>query len=242
MENKKYVVGNLKMAMSKDDVASYLKKINDKIFSNHVILFPSSIYIPYFLNQYYKVGIQDVHFESKGPYTGEVSPLQAKSIGVCCALVGHSERKRFFGETDTVVNKKVLESLANGLSVILCVGETIEEKQLLKTDRVLKKQITYALRYVKDFRQIMIAYEPVWAIGTKTVPKNVEIEKTIQYIKDLVDKEYGYSDMKVLYGGSVDEKNIHDICKIKNLDGVLVGNASTDADTFLNIIEVVLSE
>lgn len=242
MENKKYVVGNLKMSMKKNDVATYLKKVNDKIFNNHVILFPSAIYIPYFLNQYYKVGIQDVHFESTGPYTGEVSPAQAKSMGVCCTLVGHSERKRFFKETDTMVNKKVLESLASGLSVILCIGETFEEKELLKTDRVLKKQITYALRYVKDLRQVMIAYEPVWAIGTRVVPKNEEIEKTVQYIKDLINTEYGYSDMKVLYGGSVDEKNIHDICKIENLDGVLVGNSSTDADKFLHIIEVVLGK
>lgn len=242
MENKKYVVANLKMSMKKDDVASYLKKINDKIFSNHVIIFPSAIYIPYFLNQYYKVGIQDVHFESTGPYTGEVSPAQAKSMGVCCVLVGHSERKRFFKETDTMVNKKVLESLANGLSVILCIGETIEEKELLKTDRVLKKQITYALRYVKNLSQIMIAYEPVWAIGTRVVPKNEEIEKTVQYIKDLINKEYDYPNMKVLYGGSVDEKNIHDICRIENLDGVLVGNSSTDADKFLQIIEVVLGK
>lgn len=242
MEDRKYVVGNLKMSMKKDDVASYLKIINEKIFSNHVIIFPSSIYIPYFLNQYYKVGIQDVHFESTGPYTGEISPLQAKSMGLCCALVGHSERKRFFRETDTMVNKKVLESLASGLSVILCIGETIEEKELLKTDRVLKKQITYALRYVKDLSQIMIAYEPVWAIGTKIVPKNDEIEKTVQYIKDLISKEYGYPDIKVLYGGSVDKENIHTICKIDNLDGVFVGNASTDAKTFLDIIEVVLGK
>lgn len=242
MENKKYVVGNLKMSMKKSDVASYLKKINDKIFSNNVILFPSSIYIPYFLNQYYRVGIQDVHFESTGPYTGEVSPVQAKSMGVSCTLVGHSERKKFFKETDTMVNKKVLESLASGLSVILCIGETFEEKELLKTDRVLKKQITCALRYVKDLSKIMIAYEPVWAIGTKKVPKNDEIEKTVQYIKKLINKDYGYSDIKVLYGGSVDEKNIKNICKISNLDGVLVGNSSTDADAFLNIIEVVLGK
>lgn len=242
MENKKYVVGNLKMSMKKDDVAKYLKKVNDKIFSNQVIIFPSSIYIPYFLNQYYKVGIQDVHFESTGPYTGEVSPAQAKSMGVSCTLIGHSERKKFFKDTDAIINKKVLESLANGISVILCIGETSEERDMLKTDRVLKKQINNALRYVKNLDQVMVAYEPIWAIGTKVVPKNSEIEKTIEYIKDLIRKEYDYSNIKVLYGGSVDDKNIHDICKIKNLDGVLVGNSSTDADKFLHIIEVVLGK
>lgn len=241
METNKYVVGNLKMAMKKDDIAVYLKKINDKIFSNQVVIIPSSIYVPYFLNQYYRVGLQDVHFESSGPYTGEVSPAQAKSMGVSCALVGHSERKKFFKDTDTVINKKVLESLANGISVILCIGETSEERDMLKTDRVLKKQINHALRYVKNFGQVMIAYEPIWAIGTRVVPKNSEIEKTVQYIKDLVKKEYD-TDIKVLYGGSVDEKNIHQINKIKNLNGVLVGNSSTDADKFLHIIEVVLGE
>lgn len=241
MTLKKYVVGNLKMSMKKDDVSRYLKIVNDKIETNQVVIIPSSIYIPYFLNQYYKVGIQDVHFESTGPYTGEVSPAQAKSMGIACTLVGHSERKKFFKDTDTIINKKVLESLANGLSVILCVGETSEERDMLKTDKVLKKQIKSALRYVKNFGQVMIAYEPVWAIGTRVVPKNSEIEKTVEYIKDLIKKEYD-TDMKVLYGGSVDDKNIHEINKIHNLDGVLVGNASTDAEKFLNIIEVVLGK
>lgn len=241
MTDKKYVVGNLKMSMKKDDVSRYLKIVNDKIETNQVVIIPSSIYIPYFLNQYYKVGIQDVHFESTGPYTGEVSPAQAKSMGISCTLVGHSERKKFFKDTDTIINKKVLESLANGLSVILCVGETSEERDMLKTDKVLKKQIKSALRYVKNFGQVIIAYEPVWAIGTRVVPKNDEIEKTVEYIKDLVKKEYD-TDIKVLYGGSVDDKNIHEINKINNLDGVLVGNASTDAEKFLNIIEVVLEK
>ena len=241
MTDKKYVVGNLKMSMKKDDISRYLKIVNDKIETNQVVIIPSSIYIPYFLNQYYKVGIQDVHFESTGPYTGEVSPAQAKSMGISCTLVGHSERKKFFKDTDIIINKKVLESLANGLSVILCVGETSEERDMLKTDKVLKKQIKSALRYVKNFGQVIIAYEPVWAIGTRVVPKNDEIEKTVEYIKDLIKKEYD-TDIKVLYGGSIDEKNIHEINKINNLDGVLVGNSSTDTEKFLHIIEVVLGK
>ena len=242
MEKERYVIGNLKMAMDRNEVASYLKVINQKELNDHVIIFPTSIYVPYFLNQSYRVGIQDVYYESDGPYTGEVSPLQAKSMGITCTLVGHSERRLNFHENDNVVNKKVLEALANGLAVVLCIGETLEEKELLKTDRVLKKQITYALRYVKDYSKIMIAYEPVWAIGTRVTPKNYEIEKTIQYIKDLVSKQFGYNDIKVLYGGSVDDKNITTISKINNLDGVLVGKSSIDADKFLNIIEVVLGK
>lgn len=242
MENKRYVVGNLKMSMDKCKVSKYLKVINEKNLDNHVIIFPSSIYVPYFINHSYRVGIQDVYYESSGPFTGETSPSQAKSMGICCTLVGHSERRKNFHETDTVVNKKVLEALSDGLAVILCIGETLEEKELLKTDRVLKKQITYALRYVKDYRQIMIAYEPVWAIGTKVIPSNEEIKKTIQYIKGLISKQYGYDNMKVLYGGSIDDENINTICEIDELDGVLVGNSSTDVDKFLKIIEVVLEK
>lgn len=242
MENKKYVVGNMKLLLTASDLSSYLKKINDSIFSNHVILCPTSIYAPYFLKQYYKVGLQNVYYEEEGPYTGEISPKQAKSLGIACTLVGHSDRRNTFKETDIIVNKKVLESLAHGLSVILCVGETMEERELLKTDRVLKKQITYALRYVKDLSQVMIAYEPVWAIGTRKTPKNEEIEASIRYIKDLVEKEYGFSKMKVLYGGSVDDKNVESISKISNLDGVLVGAASCDAEKFLKIIEVVVGK
>lgn len=242
MENKKYVVGNMKTLMDRKSVSKYLKIVNDKIFSNQVILFPTSIYVPYFLNQYYRVGLQNIYFESMGSYTGEIVPIQAKSMGISCVLIGHSDRRLNFKETDSIINKKVLECLMHGLSVILCVGETLEEKELLKTTRVLKKQITYALRDVDDFRQIIIAYEPVWAIGTRKVPKNEEIKSAIQYIKDIVATEFGYADIKVLYGGSIDSKNIHTICKIDELDGVLVGNASTDAKEFLDIIEVVLNK
>ncbi len=241
MEKNKYVVGNMKMMMNSSDLVGYLKKINSSIISDHVILCPTSIYTPYFLKQYYKVGLQNVYFDS-GAYTGEVSPFQAKSLGISCTLVGHSDRRINFKETDTVVNKKILTSLDAGLSVILCIGETLEEHELLKTDRVLKKQITYALRYVKDLSRIMIAYEPVWAIGTKKFPKPDSIEASIRYIKDIIEKEYDYTDMKVLYGGSVDTKNIKSIASVPNLDGVLVGSASCNADEFLKIIEVVLGE
>lgn len=242
MGNKKYVVGNMKLKIDATELSEYLKKINASIFSNQVILCPTSIYAPYFLRQYYKVGLQNIYFEDNGPCTGEISPKQAKSLGIACTLVGHSDRRIAFKETDTIVNKKVLESLAHGLSVILCVGETREEKDMLKTDRVLKKQITYALRYVKDLSQVMIAYEPVWAIGTRTISKNKEIEASVRYIKELVEKEYNYSDMKVLYGGSVDDKNVESISKISNLDGVLVGTAACDAEKFLKIIEVVVGK
>ena len=127
MENKFLVVANLKFNMLVSDIAVYLKKINT-LENKNLVICPTSIYTPYFLKQNYKVGLQNVYFESEGHYTGEISPLQASKMGVEFAIVGHSDRRIYFGEDDVDINKKVLECLKNNLKVILCVGETNEEK------------------------------------------------------------------------------------------------------------------
>ena len=125
------------------------------------------------------------------------------------------------------------------MKVILCIGETLEEKNMLKTARVLKKQLREDLKNVNDFSNIIIAYEPRWAIGTNKVPSNNDIEKTAIFIKETINKLYDVDNVEILYGGSVNSKNIKEINKIKEIDGVLVGKASTDAKEFLKIIEVV---
>ena len=119
----KYVFANLKMNMTTKEVSEYLKIINDKMFISNVVIFPTSIYIPYFLNQNYDVGIQNIFYENNGPYTGEVSPSQARSMGIKYAIVGHSDRK-ILGEDGTIINKKLKKCLENKIKVILCVGET----------------------------------------------------------------------------------------------------------------------
>ena len=157
----KYVFANLKMNMTTKEVSEYLKIINDKMFISNVVIFPTSIYIPYFLNQNYDVGIQNIFYENNGPYTGEVSPSQARSMGIKYAIVGHSDRK-ILGEDGTIINKKLKKCLENKIKVILCVGETLEQREMLKTDKVLKKQLLEALRGIekKDLKNIFIAYEP----------------------------------------------------------------------------------
>ena len=239
--NDKIIVANLKMDMDVSDVSNYLNIINNKIDDKNIIICPTSIYIPYFLKHKYQVGIQNIFYESNGAFTGEVSPKQIKSIGVNYAIVGHNERRTYFNETDLVINKKVKACLDNKIKVILCIGETKEEHDLLKTDYVLRKQINRALNDIdnKYFNNIFIAYEPIWAIGTGIVPKNKEIEDTIKYIKSIVNDNFNYQDINVLYGGSINEKNINKLKNIDNISGYLIGEASINANNLLKIIEII---
>jgi len=237
MENK-LVIANHKMNMDAKEINEYLKELG-KINNKNVIICPTSIFIPYFLKKKFKVGIQNTFIHESGSYTGEVSPKQAKSLGVSYTIIGHSERRIYLDETDTFINKKVLESLNNNLKVILCIGETLEEKNMLKTDRILKRQLINALRDVENINEIIIAYEPVWSIGTGVVPENSEITATISYIRTIIDNLYPDNNVKIVYGGSVTEKNIKSLNKIKEVNGFLVGGASLNTKSFLKIIEVV---
>lgn len=240
MEKNKKVIANMKMNMTIHDISEYLKKINPNVKSKDVVICPTSIYIPYFLKQNYDVGIQNTYLYDEGAYTGEVSPKQAASMGIKYTIIGHSERRKYFLEDDLVINKKILEALKYDMKVILCIGETKEEKSLLRTERVLNKQITRALNDINDISNIIIAYEPIWAIGTSIIPTKEEIFKNADYIRKVIFEKYQRDDIMVLYGGSVNEKNIADLCSIENISGFLVGGASNDADKFLKIIKEVV--
>ncbi|MBE6143984.1 MAG: triose-phosphate isomerase [Firmicutes bacterium] len=240
MENK-LIVANHKMNMTASEINEFLKELG-KINNKNVVICPTSIYIPYFLKKKFQVGIQNTFIHEKGAYTGEVSPMQAKSLGVNYTILGHSERRMYLEESDTFINKKVLEALNYDLKPIICIGETLEERNMLKTDKILKRQVINALRDVAKIEEVIIAYEPIWAIGTGVVPTNKEIKATISYIKTIINGLYPNNKVKVLYGGSVTEKNIKELNKIKEVDGYLVGGASLKPQAFLNIIEVVDSQ
>ena len=237
----KLVIANHKMNMEAKDLNNYLKEL-EVINSKNVVICPTSIYIPYFLKKGFQVGIQNTFMHSNGAYTGEVSPKQAKSLGVNYTILGHSERRNYLEENDTFINKKVLEALENKLKVVLCIGETLEERNMLKTDKIIKRQVINGLRNVEKIRDVIIAYEPVWAIGTGVVPTNKEISSTISYIKTIIDNLYPSSNVKIIYGGSVTEKNIKELMKIDEVSGFLVGGASLNTKAFLKIIEVVESQ
>lgn len=229
----KLMIANLKMNLEKTDISNYIKKLNNHTNNKNIVICPTSIYIPYFLKQEYSVGLQNVFYEENGAYTGEISPTQAKSMGIEYVIIGHSERRKYFNETNYIINKKIKKSLDSNLKIILCVGETTKEKNFSKTKKLLKKQIVEALKGIKDLDNLIIAYEPVWAIGTNIIPTEQDIKNVIDYIKNIL------KDMKVLYGGSINESNVENLKQIDNVDGFLIGGSSTNIDKFLKIIDII---
>ena len=227
----KILAANFKMNLTLNEINEYIDKIKD-IDNKNIVLIPSNIYIPYFLNKKFSVGVQDAYYLDNGAFTGEVSAKQISSLGVNYAIIGHSERRMYFNETNDILNKKILSCESNGLKVIYCIGETKEERESNKTKEVLLKQLDEGL---KGASEVIIAYEPRWAIGTNVTPTNEEIEDIISFIKS----KYNY---KVLYGGSTNDKNIASLNTISNVDGFLVGGASLDYDKFKKMIEIVFCQ
>lgn len=238
---KKIIIGNLKTKMNYEDVVEYIDKINGKISYPAVILLPTSLYVPYFKDLNIKLGLQNIFFENEGAYTGEILPTQAKSMGIKYALIGHSERRKNLKENNQMINKKIKAALNEKMGIILCIGETLEEKVLLETEDVLKRQIFTALKGIDDLKNIVIAYEPVWAIGTGKIPTERELVSAIKFIKNFVKEFKRGQDIKVLYGGSVNMDNIKSLNKIEEIDGYLIGGASNNPSEFLNIIEEIES-
>lgn len=243
MEKNKLIVANHKMYMNPNEVGEYLKGIIGKITTSNIIICPSSIYVPYFLKHKFSVGVQNICGENEGAYTGEISAKQVSEFGIKYSLVGHSERRIYFDEDNDLINKKIKNLLEHNIHPILCIGETNEEKNLLKTNKILKSEIVSCLKDIKpeDFDKIIIAYEPIWAIGTNRIPTMEEIKNNVKYIKEMVNKIYK-AEVKVLYGGSVNTNNIEKLNKISCLDGFLIGGSSTKAKEFLSIIEVVVNQ
>ncbi len=222
------IIGNLKMYMTYEKVNNFIEN-----FDEDVVLCPSSIFVPYFLNHKYKVGVQDISMYDLGSHTGEISAEQAKNLGVTYAIVGHSERRKYNKETDAEINQKIIKGLENDLKVILCIGENKGEDKL----KVIEKQLLEDLNGINNIDNLIIAYEPIWCIGTGITPTNEQIEATISFIQTIIRERFGQS-VKVLYGGSVDKDNINTLKKINNLSGFLIGKASTD---YRQLKEIVAS-
>ena len=183
---------------------------------------------------------QNMYFENKGAYTGEVSPLMLRDAGCSYVLVGHSERRKYFLESDEMVNSKALSALSAGLRPIICVGETEAERNKGVTESVVGRQVRAALAEVavEKLPEIVIAYEPVWAIGTGKVATPEQAEDVHDFIRRLMVEIYGCvaEDVRILYGGSVTKDNIAELIAMKDIDGALVGGASLQAAGFLGII------
>ncbi len=185
-----------------------------------------------------KLCAQDLFWEDKGAYTGEISPLMIKDCECTYVITGHSERRQFFKETDDVVNKKLKAALRTGLSVIMCIGETLSEREDGKTMAVLEKQIRNGLSGVDNLSNVVIAYEPVWAIGTGRSATPEQIREAHSFIRKILQESYKDSNsVRILYGGSVTPENSGEILSIEDVDGALVGGASLKVESFIRIIK-----
>jgi triosephosphate isomerase len=183
-----------------------------------------------------KLAAQNVYYEEKGAYTGEISPQMLLSAGCSYVIIGHSERRQYFSETDDMVNRKIKISRDNGLEVILCIGESLEEREKDKTFEVLGKQLSGSLRDVSP-EGITIAYEPVWAIGTGKTATPEQANEAHLFIREWLRKNITGSDnVRILYGGSVTPDNIENLISKPDINGALVGGASLKPDSFAKLV------
>lgn len=186
------------------------------------------------------VGAQNAHWEEKGAFTGEVSVGMLQEIGVRYVVIGHSERRQYFGETDTTVNKRTLAVLAGGLTPITCIGETLQEREANQTFGVLERQVRESLKGLPQPGSVVIAYEPVWAIGTGKTATPAQAEEAHAFIRKEFAKLYGdpaAQAVRILYGGSVKPDNMATLMKEPDIDGGLVGGASLEPDSFAKIVK-----
>ncbi len=244
---KKVIAGNWKMNMLPNEAMSFIEQLIPlvKDTENEVILCVPYTDLFYALltaqNTNIKIGAQNMHFEEKGAYTGEVSGQMLKSIGVEYVIIGHSERRQYFAETDETVNKKLKATFENGLKPIVCVGETLEQRETGKTTEIITKQTELALEGLTEEQvaNTIIAYEPIWAIGTGKTATSEDANNSIKEIRNKICQIYGQttgSRVIIQYGGSVKSSNAKELFEMSDIDGGLVGGASLKADEFSKIV------
>ncbi len=228
--------GGLNSLNSLQKVVGFLNKFKKKKFVKIIYCPPSTLISPMskkLINSSIEVGAQNCHENHNfGAFTGSINPKMLKNVGAKYVIIGHSEIRQL-GETDKLINLKIKNAIKSDLKVIFCIGETFKEKIKKTTKQVLDKQIKIGLNKVKvkDKKKILIAYEPVWSIGTGLIPKSNELYETINFIKRKVNVH------KILYGGSVNPNNIHVLKSVDNLDGFLIGGASQNSKKFIDIIK-----
>lgn len=242
------IAGNWKMHLTKKEayeLALAIKNGLDPDLKHEVLLAPSFTNLEIVKNAIsgskILLSAQNMNWEEKGAFTGEVSPVQLKDAGCDYVIIGHSERRKIFGETDEMLNKKIKSALKNQIKVIFCIGETLEERENNQTYNVLKTQLNNGLKEIskENMSNIVIAYEPVWAIGTGKTATPLQAEDAHTFVRKELARLYDNStaeNTRILYGGSVKAENIDELMAQHDIDGALVGGESLKADKFLRVI------
>jgi triosephosphate isomerase len=247
---QKIVAGNWKMNCNFDEGVQFMTELNSLLsnkssYKAKIIIIPPFIHLSEFVRNFggskLNFGAQNLYEQEKGAYTGEISASMIKSVGVDYVIVGHSERRQYFAETNNQLSAKVLMALKHNLCPIYCCGETLDQRNKNVHFDIIKEQIELGLFSlpIEEFKKIIIAYEPVWAIGTGVVATPLQAQEIHAYIRELINQKYG-SDVagqsQILYGGSVKAVNAAELFTLPDVDGGLVGGASLNAVEFCNII------
>ena len=242
----KYFIANWKMfgdfssIKIINSINNYINKIKSK--KNKVIFCVPSTLISHFSNKLKKskifIGAQNCHYlDEYGPHTGSINSKMIKSAGAKYVILGHSEN-RIDGDTDNLINNKIKSAIKNNLVVIFCIGETLNQRKQNLTNIILSKQIDKGLKLVKNLKKIIVSYEPVWSIGTGIIPTNKELNKTILFIRHKLNKKFkNKNSIKIIYGGSVNAKNVIKLITIKGINGFLIGRASQSGKKFIDILK-----
>lgn len=250
---KPIIAGNWKMYKTFDEAVEFAESIREKIPTEEkvdsVICAPA-LYLPTLVDIATEtdlaIGAQNMHFENEGAFTGEVSPTQLASINVDYVILGHSERREMFNETDEAVNRKVKAALENGIVPIICCGETLEERETGKTEEKVSLQVTRALLGFSpdEVKHMVIAYEPIWAIGTGKTATADDANSVCGKIRAVVGELFGQDTaetIRIQYGGSVKPENIEELLSKEHIDGALVGGASLEVSSYLKLLEAAVN-
>ncbi|ARC85739.1 triose-phosphate isomerase [Clostridium argentinense CDC 2741] len=244
---KAIIAGNWKMHKTVSEATALVEELKPLVkgAACDVVVCPTSICLPAVVEAVkgtnIKVGAQNMHFEESGAFTGEISPIMLKDLGVEYVIIGHSERRQYFNETDETVNKKLKSAFAHGLIPILCIGESLEEREGNITEEVLAKQVKLDLNGItsENVKGMIVAYEPIWAIGTGKTATADDANETIGFIRKVIEKLYGNEvseAVRIQYGGSVKPSTIKEQMEKEHIDGGLIGGASLKAQDFSAIV------
>ena len=244
---RKVIAGNWKMNMLPNEAMNFINELEPVVKNAKCEIILCVPYTDLFYslltaqNTAIKIGAQNMHWEEKGAYTGEVSAEMLKAVGVEYVIIGHSERRQYFNETDETVNKKIKAAFANELKPIVCVGETLEEREAGKTAEIITKQTELALEGLtnEQVESTIIAYEPIWAIGTGKTATSEDANNSVKEIRKKIEEIYGQetaSRVIIQYGGSVKSSNAKELFEMSDIDGGLVGGASLKAEEFSKIV------
>lgn len=246
---KPIIAGNWKMFKTRDEALTFIYAVNEKMPSLDKV--DTVVCAPFVVlrclvkrqGENLRIGAQNMHFEEKGAFTGEIAPEMLTSLGVTYVIIGHSERRAMFNETDESVNKKLHAAFNHGLTPILCVGEYLEERETGKTEQVIKDQLVKDLQQLtkEQVKELVIAYEPIWAIGTGKTATAEVADETCGFIRQTVAELYDTETaeaIRIQYGGSVKVNNIEELMKKPNIDGALIGGASLVPEDFIYFAQV----